>query len=157
MRARAAPQAWQAAFEILVEVALDGPARDVGIGGDGVVVQAVALEPEHLHLPLNAGVGVMETVVGQVPPVFWSEGDRAHDGDSVLFPGRSPSVVYILARPPTICARPDRAEYKRRPNLRRFRSISRSRVVTSVGASVRHTGAFPNSARLVSRQPSIEG
>ena len=29
----------------------------------------------------------------------------------MLFPGRSPSVVYLLALLPTICARPGRAEY----------------------------------------------
>src|SRR4051812_10725283 len=53
----------------------------------------------------------MVTVVGEVPQVFRCEGERAHDGDSMLFPGRSPSVVYRLTRPPTICARPGRAEY----------------------------------------------
>ena len=111
MIARAATQARQAALEVLVEVALDGATGDVGVGGDVVVGQAVALEPEHLHLALDPGVGVMVTVVGQVPPVFCCEGDRPHDGDSMLFPGRSPSVVYLLARPPTICARPGRAEY----------------------------------------------
>ena len=44
-----------------------------------VVAQAVALEPEDLHLALDAGVGVMVPVVGQGPPVVRGEGDRAHD------------------------------------------------------------------------------
>src|SRR5207302_1509568 len=39
-------QARQSALEILVEVALDGAAGDVGECGDPVVGQAVALEPE---------------------------------------------------------------------------------------------------------------
>ena len=54
-----AAEALQAAFEIFVEVALDGASGDVGVGGDRVMAQAVALEPEDLHLALDAGVGVM--------------------------------------------------------------------------------------------------
>ena len=75
----AAAQARQAAFEVLVEVALDGAPGDVGVGGDVVVVQSVALEPEDLHLALDAGVGVMVPVVGQGPPVVCGEGDDPHD------------------------------------------------------------------------------
>ena len=74
----AATQARQAALEVLVEVALDGATGDVGVGGDVVVGQAVALEPEDLHLALDAGVGVMIPVVGQ-PPVVCGEGDDPHD------------------------------------------------------------------------------
>src|SRR4051812_50195857 len=55
----------------------------------------------------------MVAVVGEVPQVFRCEGEGAHDGDSMLFPGRPPSRVYRLTRPPTICARPGRVEYKR--------------------------------------------
>jgi hypothetical protein len=69
----AATQARQAALMILVEVALDGAPGDVGVGGDLVVVQAVALEPEDLHLALDAGVGVVVTVVGQSFPVVRRE------------------------------------------------------------------------------------
>ena len=112
MIAWAATEARQAALNVLVEVTWDGTTGDVGVGGDGVMVKAVALEPKHLHLSLDPGVGVMVPVVGQVLPVFWSKGDRPHGSDSMLFPGRSPSVVYILVRPPTSRARPDRAEYK---------------------------------------------
>src|SRR5262249_45054262 len=111
MVSRASTQARQAALEVLVEVALDAATGDVGVGGDRVVAHSMALEPEHLHLSLDPGVGVMVTVVGQVPPVIRSEGDRPHGGHSMLFPGRSPSGAYRLARPPTICARPGRAEY----------------------------------------------
>src|SRR3954452_15412464 len=111
MLPRAASQARQAAVKELIDVALDGPPGHVSLGGDVVVVQPVALEPEDLHLALDPGVGVMVAVVGEVPQVFCCEGERAHDGDSMLFPGRSPSRVYRLTRPPTICARPVRAEY----------------------------------------------
>ena len=63
---------------VLIEVALDGTSRDVGVGGDLVMGQAVALEPEDLHRALDAGVGVVIPVVGQGFPVFRLEGDRAH-------------------------------------------------------------------------------
>ena len=42
--------------------------------------QVVALEPEDLHLALDAGIGVMVAVVGQGLPHFRSEVDRSHDG-----------------------------------------------------------------------------
>src|SRR5512146_1256099 len=74
-----AAEAWQAAFEVFTEVALDGAPGDVGVSGDRVMAQAVALEPEDLHLALDAGVGVMVPVVGQSPPVSRREGDRPHD------------------------------------------------------------------------------
>src|SRR5215212_3338003 len=61
---------------------LDGASGDVGVGGDLVVAQAVALEPEDLHLALDAGVGVMVAVVGQGAPVVRREGDRSHDGST---------------------------------------------------------------------------
>ncbi len=66
-------QARQTALDVLVEVALDGASRDIGVGGDPVVAQAVALEPEDLHLALDAGIGVMVAVVGQGLPHFRSE------------------------------------------------------------------------------------
>ena len=72
-------QARQTALEVLVEVALDGASRDIGVGGNVIVVQSVALEPEDLHLALDAGVGVVVTVVNESFPVFHREGDRAHD------------------------------------------------------------------------------
>src|SRR3954462_201340 len=106
MMAPAATQARQAALEGFVEVASDGPPGDVGVGRDRVVVQPVALEPEDLPLAPDPGVGVMVAVVGEVPQVFGCEGEGAHDGDSMLFPGRPPSRVYRLTRPPPICARP---------------------------------------------------
>src|SRR5512135_1892851 len=55
----AVAQARQTAFMVLVEVALDGAPGDVGVGGDVVVVQSVALEPEDFHLALDAGVEVV--------------------------------------------------------------------------------------------------
>ena len=71
-----------AAFEVFAEVALDGAPGDVGVSGDRVMAQAVALEPEHLHLALDPGVGVMVPVVGQGPPVVRRKGDRPHDGST---------------------------------------------------------------------------
>ena len=108
----AAAQVRQAALIILVEVALDGAPGDVGVGGDLVVSQAVALEPEDLHLALDAGVGVVVTVVGQGVPVVRREGDDPQDGSTLMLsPGCSPSAVYTHTLPPTIRARPGRAEY----------------------------------------------
>ena len=109
----AAAQVRQAALIILVEVALDGAPGDVGVGGDLVVSQAVALEPEDLHLAvLDAGVGVVVTVVGQGVPVVRREGDDPQDGSTLMLsPGCSPSAVYTHTLPPTIRARPGRTEY----------------------------------------------
>ena len=76
----AATQASQAAFTVLVEVALDGASGDIGVGGDVVMAEAVALEPEDLDLALDAGVGVMVSVVGQGSPVFVCEANWSHDG-----------------------------------------------------------------------------
>jgi hypothetical protein len=63
-----------------VEVALNGASGDIGVGGDVVVVQSVALEPEHLDLGLDAPIGVMRPFVGQGPAVFRGERDRPHGG-----------------------------------------------------------------------------
>jgi hypothetical protein len=82
MMPRTAMETRQATLEVLVQVALDGATGDVRVGGDVVVVQAVALEPEHFHLALDAGVGVVIPVMGQGLPVFRREGDRAHVGST---------------------------------------------------------------------------
>jgi hypothetical protein len=71
----AASQPRQAAITVFVEVALDGASGDVGEDGDVIVAEVVALEPEDLHLALNAGVGVMEPVVGQGSSIFVGEGN----------------------------------------------------------------------------------
>ena len=58
------------------------------------------------------GVGVVVTVVGQGVPVVRREGDDPHDGSTLMLsPGYSPSAVYTHTLPPTIRARPGRAEY----------------------------------------------
>src|SRR5512142_395960 len=75
-----APEALQAAVEVFVEVALDGASRDIGVGGDLIMGQVVALEPENLHLALDPGVWMMIPVVGQGVPHFGGETDRPHDG-----------------------------------------------------------------------------
>jgi hypothetical protein len=74
-----ATEAWQTAFEVIIKVALDGPSGNVGVGGDRVVAQAVALEPEHLPLALDARVGVMVSVMGQGPSVVGRKANCPHD------------------------------------------------------------------------------
>ena len=73
---RAASQSGKPPFQVLVQVALDGASGDSGQSRDLVVGQAMALEPEDLHLALDAGIGVMVAVVGQGLPHFRSEEDR---------------------------------------------------------------------------------
>ena len=60
-----AAQLRQAALEVIVEIALHGAEGDIGISGDVVVVQSMALQPEDFPLALDAWVGVMIPVVGQ--------------------------------------------------------------------------------------------
>jgi hypothetical protein len=66
----AAVETRQAALTVLIEVALDRASGDIGVGGDVVVVQSVALEPEDLDLALDAGIGVMIAIVGKGSAVF---------------------------------------------------------------------------------------
>ena len=79
---RAAAQARQTTLQVLVKVALDGAAGDIGVGGNVIVVQSVTLQPEDLHLALDAGIRVVVPVVGEGTPVVRREGDRAHDGSA---------------------------------------------------------------------------
>ena len=78
----AAAQARQTTLQVLVKVALDGAAGDIGVGGDVIVVQSVTLQPEDLHLAWDAGIRVVVPVVGEGTPVVRREGDRAHDGSA---------------------------------------------------------------------------
>src|SRR5512135_169995 len=71
---------------VLVEVALHGASGDTRIGGNPVMAQAMALEPEDLHLALDPGVGVMVPVVGQSLAVVGGEGDQAHDRPTCWVP-----------------------------------------------------------------------
>src|SRR3954464_16055082 len=75
---------------ILVQVALDGPSGDPGQRGDLVVGEVVALEPEDIHLALDAGIGVMVPVVGQRLPVLGSEGEGTNDKCPEAVPGSFP-------------------------------------------------------------------
>ena len=59
----------QAPLEVLVEVALDGAEGDIGVGGDVIVVQSMALQPEDFHLALDVGIGMMISVMGQGLPI----------------------------------------------------------------------------------------
>src|SRR5512144_2412819 len=67
-------------------IALHGASGDIRVGGNPVMAQAMALEPEALHLALDTGVGVMVPVVGQSLPVVGREGDQAHDGPTRWVP-----------------------------------------------------------------------
>src|SRR5262245_57807299 len=71
----------------------------------------MALEPEDLHLALDAGVGVMEPVVGQGSTVFSSEANRPHVSSSRRGSRSYPPAVYARIRSPAICATFGRAEY----------------------------------------------
>lgn len=68
----------EAAVEELIEVALYGAERDAGEMGDAVVGQALALEPEDVHLELDARVRVVEPVVADLGDDVIGEGERAH-------------------------------------------------------------------------------
>jgi hypothetical protein len=72
------PQGRDAAGEALVEVALDGAAAQVGEAGDLGVRQAAALQPQHLHLLLDARVGVVEPLAPQGGDVRVGEGKLPH-------------------------------------------------------------------------------
>lgn len=71
-------EAVEAAVEEVVEVALDGAERDAGELGDARVGQALALEPEDLHLELDPGMGVVEAVVADLVEDVVAEGERTH-------------------------------------------------------------------------------
>lgn len=70
----------EAAGEELVEVALYGTEGDAGQLGDAVVGQALTLEPEDLHLELNARVRVLEAVVADLLQDVVSKSERTHGG-----------------------------------------------------------------------------
>ena len=82
----------QTAFKVFLNASLDGAPGDIGVRGNRVVAQAVALEPEDLHLALDSGVGVMVPVVGQSPPVLRREGDRPHHRSTGCRPQVGPSL-----------------------------------------------------------------
>src|SRR5262249_53352127 len=68
----------QAAELELVEVALHTARRDIGELGNVGGGQASALQPQHFHLPLDAGMGVVVTIVANLCQDFLAEGERAH-------------------------------------------------------------------------------
>src|SRR5258708_2128901 len=110
----AAPQSCQAPFEILVQIALDGTPGDARVEGDLAVWYTQALQPEHFHLLLDTGVGVVIPVAGRCPSVIRREGNRAHDVTlHAASRDRSSSAFYACVSRPTIRAKPSRAEYNR--------------------------------------------
>ena len=74
----AAAKQRQAAFEIVVQIALHRAQRDAGKLGDLLVRKVVALQPQHFHLPLDVRVRVVISVVGNSFEVFVREGELSH-------------------------------------------------------------------------------
>ena len=70
-----AAEACKAAFGELVAVALHGAWGDSGEVGNLGVAQSLALQPEDLHLALDAGMGVMVTLVAKLRHDFRAEGE----------------------------------------------------------------------------------
>jgi hypothetical protein len=68
----------QASAAELLEVALDGGARDAGQGGNGVVLEALGLEPQDFHFALDEGFGVVEALPGDGGEVVVAEADGPH-------------------------------------------------------------------------------
>jgi hypothetical protein len=68
----------QAAFCELVEVALDGPGRDVGQFGDVRVGEALALQPQDFHLALDPRVRMVIPIVAYLRQDFFAEDELAH-------------------------------------------------------------------------------
>jgi hypothetical protein len=62
----------------LVEVALHGARRDIGQFGDVGVNEALALQPQDLHLALDSWVRVVVPVVADFRQHFRAEGEHAH-------------------------------------------------------------------------------
>jgi hypothetical protein len=73
-----AAQAFQAARQVLVEVALHRAARHVGRRGDLLVGEALALEPQDLHLLLDPGVGMIIAIVTDGVQHRGVKGNGAH-------------------------------------------------------------------------------
>src|SRR4028118_268651 len=91
----ATAEAFQAPFAIQVQVALDGAKGDIGIGGDPAMGEAVTLEPEDLDPALDAGVGVMESQMGQGSPLIGREGESAHDVPTQCRPDVAPRQEFM--------------------------------------------------------------
>jgi hypothetical protein len=75
---REAADTLQATVGELVEVALDAPSRDVGQAGDVRVGEALAFEPQDLHLLLNARMRMTVAVVADRVAVFGGKRKVAH-------------------------------------------------------------------------------
>ena len=70
----------QAAGDELIEVTLDRAAGHVGQAGDGFVGEALALEPQDLHLLLDARMGVVVSLVADRIEIVGGEGEASHGG-----------------------------------------------------------------------------
>jgi len=79
----------------LVEVALHRARRDVGQLGDLDVGQASALQPQHLHLALDTGMGMVVTIVADLCQDFRAESERAHSCLSTMEQRASNHAVVI--------------------------------------------------------------
>src|SRR3954451_24074856 len=115
LRARAAPVAAadsvQAAFEVLVEVALYRPQGDASELGDPGVGQAVTLQPQHFHLALDVRVRVLVAVPRDHLQVLVREGQFPHGRHPVRAPRCFPCIAYGGSALAAIRASSPRAEY----------------------------------------------
>jgi hypothetical protein len=75
-----AAHAVESAPRELVEVALHGAQGDIGQFGDVGMGQAPALQPQGLHLALDAGVRVVIPAVANLRHGILAEVERAHGG-----------------------------------------------------------------------------
>jgi hypothetical protein len=108
-----AAEACQAAGRELVEVALHGAWGDSGEVGNLGVGQSLALQPEDLHLALDAGMRVMVTLVAKLRHDCRAEGEHAHGGQPATCDEGSNHAVGIQSS----CgnsASLSRAEYSKR-------------------------------------------
>src|SRR5262245_38875765 len=109
----------QAAFAVSVEVAVHGAQGDAGEVGDLPVRQAVALQPQHLHLALDERVRVVIAAVSNRLPIVVSKGEYPHGRLFAWALLCFPCVVYARSQPPAFRAASPRAGEKRWAGLAR--------------------------------------
>ena len=107
----AAADSVQAAFEVLVEVALHRPRGDASELGDLGVGQAVTLQPQHFHLALDVRVRVLVAVPRDHLQVLVREGQFPHGRHPVRASRCFPCIAYGGSALAAIRAGSPRAEY----------------------------------------------
>ena len=111
--------------------------------------QAVALEPEDLHLALDAGVGVVVTVVGQGVPVVRREGDDPQDGSTLML---SPRLLPVSSLHPHTAAY-NSCQTRPRGSNREFQRIRRRGIIVKKRAPLRRSPQRPPQAPLLPNNP----